>query len=149
MKKFLISLFFSLFLIFLVITPLNAENSAKKYNFSYNSQFLSNELFPKIRSTIDDFDFQDKSKENAQKLINIINKSVEDCLSNSKISIIRPYKVYLLKFSNNIRSVYVIQVDVALLDNEETKPGVFLVATPISKRFIVDIVENSKPKMEI
>jgi len=30
---------------------------------------------------------------------------VEDCLSNSKISIIRPYKVYLLKFSNNIRSV--------------------------------------------
>jgi len=62
MKKFLISLFFSLFLIFLVITPLNAENSAKKYNFSYNSQFLSNELFPKIRSTIDDFDFQDKSK---------------------------------------------------------------------------------------
>ena len=144
MKK---TFFVLLLIVSLVILPrmVYSEESKKKptYTFSFYSEFLTKNLFPKIEKRIKDRPPVSPTEVEAQTIANEVFKIIGKSLEEEKFTTLRIPTVTVYRTESKTKMIYCLEIMLTFYDEESTVQNEFLSNMVIGKRFIIFIRDKN------
>jgi len=116
-----------------------------KHTFNNYSSMLNSHVFPDIQQYIKNQKFVEPlDKERSQQTVSDISIILLNSFNDHKIISIAPPAVHVIKVGNTLYEVYILQVSIMFLDEDETIKGVVLSSMLFGKSFILFIDDKSK-----
>lgn len=133
----------------LFILPPASCQEESNYTFSKYSSVLQNELFPKIQSCIQSFQFTPPNQEKANKLSEEVFKIIESFRKERKLVYYIPPRVAVIKVENLNEVVYILEIKLEMFDEESSIKGVLVTSLLFGKRFVILIKHREKSSPDI
>lgn len=141
MKKLLIILA----IIFSLALPAGAFSQTFNHSHSEYSQILSSDVYPSINNYIEELKIsQPLDQQSSQVIAKDVATIIVLSLKQKKLTTLFPPAVNVLKMTNPVRDVYMLEVTLIFFDGEESIKDVLVTTMMFGKRFVLFVDEKAK-----